>query len=72
MYYICNRSLKREFLGVMWANQRRQLDEIRMQAKDYEKIIDSFPSDNIRTNAIKYLYFKMKPGAYMLPYFQQE
>jgi len=72
MYYICNRSLKREFLGVMWANYRRQLEEIRVQAKDYEKIIDSFPSDNIRTNAIKYLYFKMKPGAYMLPYFQQD
>ncbi len=56
----------------MWANYRRQLEEIRVQAKDYEKIIDSFPSDNIRTNAIKYLYFKMKPGAYMLPYFQQD
>ena len=29
---------------------------------------DRFPPDNIKTNAIKYLFFKMKPGSYILPF----
>ena len=40
--------------------------------KYYEKVYETFPGDNIRANAIKYLYFKLKPGGYMLPYLQEE
>ena len=38
----------------------------------YEKIYDQFPAENIRTNALKYLYFKIKPGGYILPYIQED
>lgn len=40
--------------------------------KYYQKIYDTFPPDNIKSNALKYLFFKIKPGAYMLSYFQSE
>jgi hypothetical protein len=56
----------------MIGNFGRVVDNMKVQVKDYERVIDSFPADNIRTNAIKYLYFKIKPGSYMLPYFQHE
>ena len=39
--------------------------------KSYEKIYDQFPSETIRCNALRYLYFKIKPGAYLLPYLQE-
>lgn len=45
-------------------------EDLSRSLKQQDKIIDSFPPDNIKTNAIKYLFFKIKPGAYILPYFQ--
>lgn len=33
-----------------------------------EKMYDRFPAENIKCNALKYLYFKMKPGAYIMPF----
>lgn len=38
----------------------------------YEKIYDSFNGENIKINAIKYLFFKTKPGPYILPMLQDD
>jgi hypothetical protein len=40
--------------------------------RENEKILDAFPGANIRANAIKYLFYKVKPGAYILPFLQEE
>lgn len=56
----------------MMNNQKHIIASLERDFKEYEKIYDNFPPENIRNNAIKYLFFKIKPGAYMLPYFQND
>lgn len=60
-FYLC---LKKQY-------ENRLTREIR-DAKHYEKIYELFPSENIKINALKYLYFKIKPATYILPYLQEE
>ena len=50
----------------------RQEEEQVESVKYYEKVYEQFPGDNIRANAIKYLYFRVKPAGYLLPYLQEE
>jgi hypothetical protein len=40
--------------------------------KHYEKVMELFPIENIKLNAIKYLHFRIKPATYILPYLQEE
>ena len=54
----------------MMHNQRDKNRRVEQHYSEYKKVYDQFPAENIRTNAIKYLFFKIKPGSYMLPYFQ--
>ena len=35
-------------------------------------LADGFENENIKINAIKYLFFKQKPGGYILSMFQEE
>lgn len=53
-------------------NKNLEIERVGREIREYAKIVDEFPDTNIKTNAIKYLYYKAKPGIYMLPYFQEE
>lgn len=50
----------------------RQMSREMVKAKEYEKIFELFPVENIKLNALKYLHFKIKPATYILPYLQEE
>lgn len=72
MHFICAKVLKREYLGIMIRHKNDRIAELSRDMEEYERMFDNFPSENIRTNAIKYLFYKIKPGTYMLPYFQDD
>lgn len=72
MNFVCSKTWKRQFISALLANKESLIEGLRKDYKEYEKIFDAFPAYNIRVNAIKYLFFKIKPAAYMLPFFQEE
>jgi len=41
-------------------------------AKIYDRIYELFPEENIKINAFKYLFFRIKPATYILPLLQEE
>ena len=50
----------------------KRLTKEMKNAKLYERISELYPTENIKINAFKYLHFRIKPAAYILPYLQEE
>lgn len=35
-------------------------------------MFEMFPADNVKINAMKYLYFRARPGGYILPFLHED
>ena len=70
------KTLKKELPQLFYLHFKRQQEKQQSvwvkNAKLYEKIFELFPSENTKTNAFKYLHFRIKPATYILPFLQEE